>query len=98
VTEPLEIRRLWTINTCHITGEDANALGQCEDLGVEEYREGFWVAVPDDFGDGILETLTDFGFSPSVGHILSVAHSHEIDFVRIDADGPICAFLHQYHW
>jgi len=98
--QQLEISRVWTVNTFHISGDDAKILSQIAELVVLEYREGFWVTVPDaeEIDAKFTDRLCEAGLSPAVGHILSVASGQAVEFVRIDADGPIYSFLPQFHW
>ena len=98
-TEQLEISRVWTVSTVHISGDDPRILNQIVDLVVLEYPEGFWLTVPDEeIDDKFIASLCKAGLSPAVGHILFVASRHAVEFVRIDADGPIYSFLPQFHW
>ncbi len=98
--EQLEISRVWTVSTVHISGSDSRVLSQIADLPVLEYPEGFWLTVPDaeELDAKFIDRLCEVGLSPAVGHILSVAGRQAVEFVRIDADGPIYSFLPQFHW
>jgi len=98
--ERLEIQRLWSVSTGHITSDDAKLLSQVNvDLVVTEYSEGFWVMVPPEgVSDAFLRELTAAGLSTAIGHILSVASSNNIDWVHFDSIAPLYTFLDQFHW
>lgn len=97
----LEIVRVWIINTVHIREKDSRVLSQVPDLAVCEYREGFWIMVPDEHEFRVMrlvERLVEAGLSSAVGHILSVASGQAVEYVKLDADGPVYDFLPQFHW
>jgi len=96
-TTKLELARVWIVSTKHISHDDANRLSSIPDITVTEYPEGFWVTVPpaDDFD---LKLLSARGLSDAFGHALSVAIDHRVEYLKIDADGPIYEFLAQFHW
>lgn len=96
--QELEIARVWRVSTGHITEDDSRVLSQiADDLVVYEYVEGFMLVVP---AEDELDTdeLIKRGLSPAVGHILSVATGHAVEYVMIDRDAPVYDFLPQYHW
>lgn len=95
----LEILQVWCVSTSHLQEHDCELLADTDRLVVQDYAEGFWVAVP--YGDEIpeyLDTLQAHGFSRALGLILSIAVSHNVDYLKIDADAPIYSFLPQFHW
>ena len=99
--EQLEILRVWTVSTQHISHTDATQLSEFGALCVYEYGEGFWIMVPDASeltDDDLLADLRSADFSPAIGNILTIASKSAVEFVRLDADGPVYTFLPQFHW
>ena len=98
--EKLEISRLWTVSTCHIASHDGELLSQLnEPLIAYEYPEGWWLWVPEEYyGKLDLAQLEELGFSPAIGHLLSIAQDTHIEWIRLDADGPKYDFLDTFHW
>jgi len=103
--EAFEVSRAWEVSISHIKEIDAEALEMLVEesphLIVHQYREGFWLAVPDDTDWATIEDECYFGnsgFSVAIPHILSIARGHKFQYVHLDADAPLYEFLPEYHW
>jgi hypothetical protein len=103
----MDIGKVWEVSTVHITQNDAALLETPDsELVAFPYAEGVWVLVPDDDAWGDMYDNSRYedswfgyvGFSPAVSHILSIARSHKIRYVRLDADAEIYDFLEEHHW
>ena len=90
------------MSSVHISEDDSKLLDDDNPfISVVVYKYGWWLHVSCEEtcnNAAFVEHLTDYGFSPSIGHMLSVARSHACDWIKLDADAPIYDFLEQYHW
>jgi hypothetical protein len=101
----LELSKTWDVSMTHITKGDATLLECCveesSEIYVHQYREGFWLLVPsDEVWEELMEKnfFATHGFSGMITHLLSIARSHNVRYVRLDADGPVYDYLQEFHW
>lgn len=94
MSEPLEISRILTVSTSHIT-EYAYERLLSEDCLLTAYQKGscgLFVYLPEKL-DGFFQTVLS-----SVTAVMALAKVNECNMVCFDSDGPIVSRLPVYEW
>ena len=105
----LEITKVLTLSTMHITEQDDRLLqmNRDPDLGtwfklayqgdVDTVGYMVYVTMEDIFGEE-REALANAGWSKAIHEIQSFAKLHGCDHIRLDPDGPTADGLESYNW
>jgi hypothetical protein len=102
---PLEIDKMLTLSTTHITAKDVEMLAYEAVRGgglphSYSYENGCIINVPqdaDDFAEFLHDVITS-GYSPQLITLLRLAKQHSRKFIRLDCDGPVVEVLPQFNW
>ena len=93
----MEIARMWTLSTAHISREtDKWLIGQVkeptEGLCVYKKTGGYFVYVPDDFD------YEEMNLPEDIETIIAFAIGCGVDCICLDSDGPIENGFKTYEW
>lgn len=91
----LEIQKMLACSTSHVTQDDTICLSEEEGLVAHEYKEGFFVHVPDAACD---DELVAIGYSPAFLALLKLARANDCDYLTLDCDGPEIEGLQTFDW
>lgn len=92
----VEINKMLTLSTCHITEETANRLSKDPDdnnLGLCVYPKagyGYYIAVTDD--------ITEENLPDDLKRVIRFAAFMDCQTLCLDCDGSVCDFLPTYDW
>lgn len=106
---PLEITKILTISTAHLSERDDRLLQANNDPEVGSWFQmsyqgdtdlvGYMVHVTcDDIEEEYKVRLREEGWSPAIAAIQQFAKDHDCDYVRLDPDGPTVDGLETYEW
>ena len=93
----MEIARMWTLSTAHITEKTDRWLTKqvkepTEGLCVYKKTGGYFIYVPDDFD------YEEMNLPEDIETIIAFAIGCEIDWICLDSDGPIDNEFKTYEW
>lgn len=93
----MEIARMWTLSTAHITEKTDRWLTKqvkepTEGLCVYKKTGGYFIYVPDDFD------YEEMNLPEDIETIIAFAIGCEVDWISLDSDGPIENGFKTYEW
>ena len=93
----MEIARMWTLSTAHITEKTDRWLTKqvkepTEGLCVYKKTGGYFIYAPDDFD------YEEMNLPEDIETIIAFAIGCEVDWICLDSDGPIDNGFKTYEW
>ncbi len=93
----MEITRMWTLSTAHISRETDQWLTEqskepTEGLCIYEKTGGHFIHVPDDFD------FEEMNLPKDIETIIAFAIGCDFDWICLDCDGPIEKTFSTYEW
>ena len=93
----MEISKMWTLSTAHITKETDKWLNEqakepTEGLCVYEKTGGHFIYTPDDFD------FEEMDLPKDIETIIAFAIGCGMDWICLDCDGPIETMFSTYKW
>ena len=89
----LEIARMLTVSTAHITGGDSDVLAEPYGGIVSYSTPHGWLVYTEIFDDPGEDAL-----SPALKKLLALAKNHGCEWVRLDESGPEIEGLEIFEW
>ncbi|HAU84603.1 MAG TPA: hypothetical protein DCW90_03570 [Lachnospiraceae bacterium] len=93
----MEISRMWTLSTAHITRETDKWLTEqlkepTEGLTVYEKTGGYFIYVPKDLD------YEEMNLPEDIETIIAFSIGCEMDWICLDSDGPVEKMFPTYEW